>query len=234
MNNSQRTLLSMYMPITMLILTFDWIYPKAEMIEYIRYIAIIALAMATGAVKKKSLEQKIMAFSFLFVVIADYFLVFSTTIDGINRNLAPFGIVAFTLAYICLIISYHKNFKIGKPEIITSIPIIIISSAVYITLLEFMSRGIAIIAFIFGIVLSFMTWTAINTISRKYYRKKIAGVIALSGIMMYICDIGVAFRLFHPYFSAVYVPIYVNIVWGAYALGWTLLAVVINEEKLTF
>lgn len=233
MNNSQRTLLSLYIPITVLILIFDWIYPKAEMVDYIRYIAIIALALSTLVVKKHTLEQKTMSFSFFFVVISDYFLVFSKTIDGIGKSLAPFGIIGFTLAYICLITSYHKNFKVGKAEIMTAVPIAAISGAVYINLLDFMTQSIAIVAFVFGIVLSFMTWNAVNTLFRSYYRKKVSAVIAISGIMMYICDIGVAFSLFHPYYSSVYVPLYVNIVWGAYALGWTLLAVVINEEELT-
>ena len=74
---------------------------------------------------------------------------------------------------------------------------------------------------IFGVVLCYMTWTSICTIFRKYFNRRIAILIAISGILMFICDIGVAYSLFHPFYSTVYIPVLKNIIWMAYILGWT-------------
>jgi hypothetical protein len=173
-----------------------------------------------------------MALSFFFVVIADFFLVFSNTIDKIKMNLTPFGMAGFICAYICLIVAYQKNFgRAKKAEIISAIFIIIISIVVGMQLFGYIKGAIKIGAIVFALVLCYMAWTSICTIFRKYFNKKIAIIIAISGVLMFICDVGVAYSLFHPYYSRVYIPLLKNIIWMAYIIGWTLLDVVISEDK---
>lgn len=231
LKNSQRILLSIYIPFTILILLFDRAFPNSEIVQYTRYVLMVSLALSTAVVKKRKPEQKIMSLSFLFLVIADFFLVFSTTIDRLNMDLSMFGILGFMLAYICLILAYQRNFKLGKEELLAAVPVVGIFSAVYLDLFHHLEGIMAPMALVFGSVLSYMTWTAICTVFRGYFPQKTSYLIAISGILMYICDIGVAYSLFHPYYSSVYVTWLKNIVWAAYIPGWTLLALVINEDS---
>lgn len=232
MNNTQRILLAIYLPITVLVLIFDHLYPGEDMVQYLKYTTMITLFLSVIILKKKFHEQKIMAAAFFFLVIADFFLVFSTTLDNPKINLAPFGIGGFLFAYLCLIVAYQKNFKVGLAEIIAAISVLITFLYVFVSLLPYVHGPMLIGTLIFGIVLCYMTWSAICTVFRNYYYPKAALLIALSGILMFICDMGVAFSLFHPLYSGDPVPWLKNIIWGAYIPGWTLLAVIISEENL--
>lgn len=232
MNNKQRILLAIYLPITLLILIFDNLYPKADVVQYLKYAIMISLFLSVIGMRKKFYEQKLMVLSFFFLVIADFFLVFFTTLENPKINLSPLGVTGFLLAYFCLIAAYQKNFKVGKAEIITAIPIAIIFMYAIISLQPYIKGLMLIGTLIFGMVLSYMTWTAICTVFRRHFNPKTAWLIALSGILMFICDMGVAFSLFHPYFSESYIPWIKNIIWAAYIPGWTLLAVITSEKNL--
>lgn len=232
MNNTQRILLVIYIPITLLILILDNIYPKEDIVLYLKYTIMITLFLSAITMQKKIREQKIMAMSFFFLVAADFFLVFINTIDNLKLNFSALGAVGFLFAYICLIVAYQKNFKVEKEEIIVSIPIVIIFIYVFISLQPYVNGLMFIGALIFLSVLCYMTWTSICTIFRKHFNSKPAWFIAISGCLMFICDIGVAFSRFHPIYSKMYVPWLTNIIWTTYIPGWTLLVVVICEENL--
>lgn len=232
MNNTQRILLVIYLPITLLMLILDNIYPKEDMVLYLKYTIMITLFLSAITMQKKFREQKIMTLSFFFLVVADFFLVFINTIDNLKLNFSALGVIGFLFAYICLIVTYQKNFKVGKEEIIVAIPIGIIFIYVFISLQPYVKGLMFIGTLIFLSVLCYMTWTSICTIFRGYFTKKSAWLIAISGILMFICDIGVAFSRFHPIYSKMYVPWLTNIIWTTYIPGWTLLVVVICEKNL--
>lgn len=232
MNNIQRVLLSIYLPITLLILFLDNAFPNSNIIWYLKYTIIVTMFLSAFSMKKNFREQKIMNLSLFFVAFADFFLVFSLTLKNVKINLLPFGIIGFLFAYICLIFVYQKNFKLGKAEIITAVPIVIIFLIVILTLRPYIKGFMIIGALVFEFVLCYMLWTSICTIFRKYYNPKIAGVIALSAILMFICDIGVAYGLFYPVYSVMLYRVVKNIVWAAYLMGWTLLVIIISEEHL--
>lgn len=232
MNNTQRIILVIYIPFTILIILLHNICPKEDMVFYLKYTIMISLFLSAATMKKKLKEQKFMALSLFFLVVADFFLVFVSTIDRLNMDLSTYGAIGFLFAYFCLILAYQKNFKIGKAEIITAIAILIIFIYVIISLQPYVKGVILVGSLIFGGVLCYMTWTSICTIYRKYFNAKITWIIALSGILMFICDVGVAFSRFHPLYSKIYVPWLANLIWATYIIGWTLLVVIISEENL--
>ena len=232
MNNTQRILLVIYIPITVLILILDNIYPKEDIVLYLKYTIMITLFLSTITMKKKFREQKIMALSLFFLVVADFFLVFINTIDNLKLNFSEFGVTGFLFAYICLIVAYQKNFKVGKEEIIIAILIGIIFLYVVISLQPYVKGLMLIGTLIFWSVLCYMTWTSICTIFRRYFNLKSAWLIAISSSLMFICDIGVAFSRFHPLYSKLYVPWLSNVIWATYIPGWTLLVVIISEKNL--
>jgi len=232
MNNTQRILLVIYIPITVLILILDNIYPKEDIVLYLKYTIMITLFLSAITMQKKFREQKIMALSLFFLVVADFFLVFVNTIDNLKLNFSEFGVTGFLFAYICLIIAYQKNFKVGKEEIIIAILIGIIFLYVVISLQPYVKGLMLIGTLIFWSVLCYMTWTSICTIFRRYFNLKSAWLIAISSSLMFICDIGVAFSRFHPLYSKIYVPWLSNVIWATYIPGWTLLVVIISEKNL--
>jgi hypothetical protein len=231
MNNAQRSLFAIFIPMTILIVYFDNVFPQEKIVNYVRYAIMISLCLVAVSVKKKFKEQKLMAIAFIFLVIADFFLVFSTTIDILKIDIAQFGISGFAVAYICLIIAYNKNaYKIKLVEVVVAIPIVGIFIFVFNTLICYINGIMKIGAIAFALILCYMLLTSICTLFRDYFNKKIAIIIAISGILMFICDVGVAYSLFHPFYSTVYNPLLKNIVWISYIIGWTLLDVVICEE----
>lgn len=233
MRNTQRILIAIYFPITVLIFILDNYYPKENMVLYIKYGTMITLFLSALTIKKKFFEQKLMALSFFFLVIADFFLVFADTIQNLNMNLSPFGILGFLCAYLCLIAAYQKNFKLRKAEILIAIPFIIMFISVFGILMPYINNVVIKVGtLIFGVVLSYMAWTSICTIFRNYFTKKASRIIAVSGCLMFICDVGVAFSMFYPPFVMHHTPWLTNIIWTAYIPGWTLLAVLICEKNL--
>lgn len=172
-----------------------------------------------------------MALSLFFLVIADFFLVFAGTIENLKMNLDPFGILGFLCAYICLIAAYNKNFKLRRAEIVAAIPFVNIFISVFSLLIPYIYNPVMKIGtLIFGIVLSYMAWTSVCTIFRNYFTKKASWIIAISGVLMFICDVGVAFSIFYPPFVIKHTPWLTNIIWTAYIPGWTLLVLLICEQ----
>ena len=231
MNDTQKALLAIYLPLTVLVAVLDDIYPEAAVVKYVKYAIIVTFFLVSLIVEKRYYEQNVMALSLFFVMLADFFLVFSTTLN-LKVSLAPYGVVCFTLAYVCLIYVYQKNFSIGKSEIITAVPIMAAFIYVFVSLSAYVSGFMFLGALLFGITLSYMTWTSVCTIFRGYFTKRASIMIAISGICMFICDLGVAYSLLDPSYG--YAFWQKNIVWSAYLIGWALLDLIICEEDLKY
>jgi len=232
MNKLQKVLLAIYLPITMVILILDNLYPGANMISYIKYAIIISLFIVAFKIKKNFTEQFFMTLAIFFAMISDFFLVFCSTIPDLNNRVIPLGIAGFIIAYSLLILAYQKNFKFGWGEFLAIIPVLSIFIPQFIILYPFINGFMFYGTAIFGLVLCYMAWTSICTIFRGYFNPITSRLIALSGFLMFICDLGVANGIFNPAFSNSFVPWLKNIIWGSYIPAWTLLVVIIAEKNL--
>jgi len=208
------------------------LYPYAKFVYYFKYAIILSLFIVSLFVKKEYPEQKLMAYTFFFVAFADFCLVFSNVLPFIKVSLAPYGILGFSIAYILLITAYQKNFKIRLKEILVFIPILLVTIYVFYRLIYYISGPMLLGALLFGLILSYMAWTSICTIFRGYFNKKSVYLIAISGIFMFICDIGVAFSLFYPIYAIKQLSFFNVIVWFCYIMGWTLLLVLVCDKNL--
>lgn len=231
-NNAQKSLLAVYLPMTGLILAFDRLYAGEDAVQYVKYALMISLSLSVWIVQKAFREQRLMSLSFVFLVVADFFLVFSETLHNLGADVTPFGIAGFLLAYLCLIGAYRKKFRLSRPSLLSAVPVFLVFGCVFVSLRTYVGGVMLADTLVFGIVLCVMTWTAVCTMFSGYYRKSVSKWIALSGVLMFICDMAVAFSLFHPDFAGAHTPWLNNVIWGAYVPGWTLLAVVINEKDL--
>lgn len=192
----------------------------------------ITLFLSSLVTVKKYREQKIMAAAFIFLVIGDFFLVFLNTFHYSKMSIAPYGITGFFLAYLCLIAAYQKNFKMGRAEILTAIPLVLVFLCINLILHQYLQGFMFIGLVVFGAALFFMTWTAICTLFRQYFTYKAAWIIAISASLMLICDLGIVISTLNYIQTGTVLPWLENIVWAAYIPGWTLLAVLINEDIL--
>lgn len=232
MNNIQRVLLAIYLPVTIIILILDNLYQGESLVSYIKFATIITLFLVALRIKTKYHEQKFMKLSVFFIVIADFFLVFCTTITELSSKIVACGIIGFMLAYLSLIIAYNKNFKIGVGELLVVIPVVGIFLSIFLKLYPYIMGPMFYLVIIFGVVLFYMVWTSISSIFRGYFNPKISRYIALSGFLMLICDMGVANQLFNPAFAGQFVPWINNIIWGSYVPAWTFIVYIIAEDNL--
>lgn len=232
MNSIQKLLFAIYLPFTILIFFLDNAFPGHFSVIYLKYTLIITLFLVSIVVNKFHIEQKYISVSLFFVVIADFFLTFSDTLPNIKMNTDLFGMAFFMVAYIVLIIAFQKNFRLRKAEIIVAAPLLIVLITVLLSLYSYVKVPMLISAIIFGIVLCYMAWTAICTLFRRYYRRRIAFMIALAGSLIFISDMVVAFGLFHPAYAGTFVPWLKNIIWTTYIPAWTILTAIVSEDRL--
>ena len=230
MNNTQRVLMAIYLPFTAFILTLQTMYPDLPVVQYVKYITIVTLFLAGKYMRKHVPEQRLMCLAIFYVVVADFFLVYSTTLSQHTSHFIPYGILCFTAAYLCLIAAYMKNFSLGLAEVICALLIGCTYLTVIRSLHSYMNGWVLAGMMAFGLLLSSLTWISICTVFARYYRLEVALMIALSGIFMFISDIGVAYASFYPAFSPLVQQGLKNVVWAAYIPAWTLVTMVIGED----
>lgn len=231
MHFRQKALMAVYIPVTVSILVFDRLLPASMFVIYIKYLTMFSLFLSAICIRKRTTEQKIMSVSFCFLVIGDFFLVLSSALHISSLQTTLFGGLAFFCAYICLTAAYNKEFKIGRAEITAAIPFIAVLIIIFLLLFPLIKGTLRLGLLIFGLCLSFMAWTAVCTIFRGYYTKKTSFFIAVSAVLMLICDFGAGISFFYPDPSDVFYPWLKTVVWAAYVPGWMLLDVIISEEN---
>ena len=232
MNRAQKFILSVFIPLTAIILLLDPVSSSFKIVQYIRYATIFALFLVVMILPKKYPEQRIMAPAFFFMVVGDFFLVFIYTIQSIRVDLSWVGILSFMIGYLFLIKAYRKKNVERCKELVALIPFLTASLLIGWLLNPYLHGAILALGALFLAVLCTMSWQAATTLFTHHFSKKSAVMIAVSGSLMFICDAGIAFSLFHPYYSTIYISWLKNIVWAAYISGWSLAAMVVAEDKL--
>ncbi len=235
MINTQKILLTIYLPFTFLIILYDNIFPQENMVYYLKYF-IIGTLMLSALISKQEYpehhEKKWMALSLVFVFIGDFFLVFLNTIYSIDHNLDKLGVVGFMFAYICLIKAYKTKSKNKSKDLKIAIPVVIAFTFTIVIIKPYLEGFIFLPTLAFTAVIYYMMWNAICTLNRGYYSKKTSWLITISSILMVVCDTGVALSNIYPKYSVTYIPLLKNIIWGSYIPAWTLIVVIINEKNL--
>lgn len=232
MDKPQKQLLAIFLPLTMFFIVLDNLYPGAPWVNYLKFAAIISLFLTAARTPKRYLEQRILTAAMFFVMVGDFFLVFcSTLFDTAGRTL-PLGVLGFAIAYLLLITAFTKDLKISWRKAAAAVPILAISIPVIITLFPFVSGIIRYGLLLFISILCIASWSCICTVCEGYFTPQSSYRIALAGILMLVCDLGVGLSLFAPKFAGHLVPWVKNIIWGSYIPAWTLIAITVQEKKL--
>lgn len=206
--------------------------PSFEKIQYVRYATVLSLFLAVMILPKRYPEQKNMVPAFFFMALGDFFLVFIYTIEQIHLDLSWVGILSFMTGYLFLIKAYRKKTISTGKNLAALVPFLTASILIGWHLHPYMQGPVTGLGIVFMTVLCTMSWQAATTLFTHHFSKKSAIMISASGALMFLCDAGIAFSLFHPYYSTVYIAWLKNIVWTAYLSGWTLAAMVIAEDHL--
>ncbi len=230
-NNTDRIIIATYLILTVMILLFHFVYEDANPSLNLRFGVRVAMFVTTVIIVKQHREQKIITLAFLCTVISDFFFTFVKTFDFelVNRNL--YGITGFIVAYLFLIAAFQRNFKIGKKEIFTVLPFVVIFGYVLVSLKQYATGLFLMAAIVLGIVLCYAAMTMIATLYRGYFKRSIAWMIAVAGIILFLSDMVVAYSIFHPDFR-MFILWKDNLVWGTYMIGWILLLMITARHEI--
>jgi len=232
-NREQILLLKVYLPLALVIILLDNLFPGRVAVNYFKFAIVLTLFPAALITGKLYREQAILTFAILLMVVGDFFLNLCSAIPDLVGDVRIFGVLSFILAYLSLLAVFVKGRKKPGPGIyLTLVPVLAVLLSAVAAIAPHVEEKLLTGALIFTPVLGLMAWTAICTLFRGYYRGPASFRFALAGCLILISDIGVANNVFNPEYSAIIVPWLQNIIWGTYIPAWSLIAVNIADDRL--
>ncbi|QSX08514.1 hypothetical protein J0B03_12155 [Alkalibacter rhizosphaerae] len=231
MDNVRRVLVAVFVPLTFMILGFNQLFALESPALYLKFGARLLMVLSVVLVKKRYLEQKLLALAFLASLFSDFFFSFLLALrpDFPNRDL--YGIVGFIVAYLFLITAFQRHFQITKKEVLTAVPFVGVFLVILYLLLPYASGAMLVSAISLGVILCYTVTTMIATTYRGFFNKKVAFMIASAGVILFISDMVVAYSIFHPVYKEFFLW-KENAIWITYMFGWLLLLVVCTETEI--
>ncbi len=230
MKNTQRILLAVYLPLTLLILIFNSLYQFDSPALYLKFSVRVIMLVSLLVLVKRNRDHIFILLAFFFSVISDYYFVYTPTLENTVANRQLYGMLGFVVSYLFLIAAFSRNFRLGKRELLTLLPFLTVFAYVFLSIRQY-TEGIMFIAgLLVGLVLSLAGMIMVSTLYRGYFSKKAGGLIAIAGCLEVVCDVFVAFSIFHPDFKG-FILWKENTIWSTYMIAWTLLLILVAEEK---
>jgi len=234
MNDMQKLVILIFLPVVLLILILDHLLPGAAIVRYIKLAILIVLFCLTLLFKKTLrsdyIEKKLIRLAFFLVVLSDFLFVAGLHISPLHDETTLIGVIGFFTSYICLILAFRKAPLTGIGQVIAAMPVL----AVYIPFLIWFSPWVSGSLFygtlLFSLVLCGMTWRAICTITERYYTVHVAHGLALAGYLMFISDLAVGLAVFNPIFTDKFDPWLQNIIWSSFICAWIIIVLVLAEK----
>ena len=226
MNRQQHLLLRIFVPWTVLILLLNQFLPDSGATSWLKFGATATLALTVLLKGGKSHRRKKMAAAVLLAATGDLFLIL---LDA-DKLLGLVGVASFLCAYLLLIRAYGTGRKPGLGEAAAGLPYLLLIAAAAWWLSPSLGTMFSIGGFAAGLVLSLMAWSAVRLLFGGPFKPATARLLAASGMLMFLCDLGVALGL-HPSFTGSSRVLLEQIIWAAYLPGWTLLALAVLEDE---
>lgn len=230
MNLYQKVLLTLFIPVSLIIIALDYIFPSQYFVDIIKFATMAALLLASLYIKKKYNEQLLLLLALFFAVTGDFFLVL---LEHFLSFSWPMAIFFFTLAYISLSVVFSKVKYHGPMLLVLNVlPILTLIFPVIYLSYHKISGPILPLGIIFIVALSFMAWSAIKSLFGSYYSTGSAKLMAAAGLLILICDCSVILSQFGPACPHYLTLLLKTITWGTWIPAWTLVAVLIAEDNL--
>ena len=230
LSSKQKKIAIIYTLLLILILGLEYYHINFAIISWIRFLTMLSLAVVIVWSRTEEHFKKV-SIVFVLIVVGDFFLVLGNIIGGFEHNFVFLGFVPFSLAYIFLTFIYLKSYKLNIKDVLLAIPFLVLALLLYRTLNQFIEgiflKGASLVLLI---VLLIMAWSSVLFLFKDTFPKNRSIMLAISGILMLACDLGVGFDLFYPDFYLIRNLIPINLVWLFYLPGWVLLAIASTES----
>lgn len=217
--------------LTLLLMVFHALFANSWPSIIIMVINRISLMVVALASPKKFQEQHLLAIAFVLSVIADFFLVFLELIFPYRPLYDVMGMLGFIGTYLVLNMVFFKKFRFVIWDILVGLPFLAAYGIIVAILRPYATGLILDNALALGVMLCFTGANMAATVYRGYFKKNRAVLIALAGVMIFTCDMFVAFGMFHPAFSR-FVLWVENTTWIIYTVEWLVLLLLVRDESL--
>jgi len=197
-----------------------------------RYLVVVLLSVTAFIKRGSTHDQKVLFLGFPLIILGDFFLVLSHSLKGFPTDLVYLGFVPFTLAYMLIARIYLRGFRWSPLLIIPTMVYGVLLLVLGVALIPHMKVDQILLGTMLAVALTVMAWAGASAIFNGYYTRRTSLMMAISGLLMLICDYGVAFDLFYPNIWSIRNLLVINVVWLAYIPGWTVFALVVMEREL--
>lgn len=229
MNRIQRIVLLTFLPLTVIELILVYIYDTSNIVRCVQFAGTVMLFMFAVFVKKEFKEQRILVFGFLFSVIGDFFMILLPVIrKGADSNMP--GIVCFLLAYVFVIWTFNRNFRLKLSDGLLALPFLATVIYFLVTMTQYIKGTIVLAVLLFSITITIMAWTSVCTLVRGYFTRRVAIIVAIAAVALFSSDMGVAYALFYPPLKgSVWLEMFIR---ATYVPAWTLLLAVVCDKNI--
>lgn len=224
LSSKQKIIAIIYTLLLVLILGLEYYNVNFSLISWIRFLTMFSLAIVSILSNKIDHLQRV-SVVFILMVFGDFFLVLGNAIKAFDQNLVFLGFFPFALAYIVLSFIYLNSYRLSIKDVFIGLPFFILGIFLFININSFINGWIIKLAIsVLLAALLIASWTSLLFLFKDTFSKKRSILLALSGILMLACDLGVGLDLFCPNFNQIRNSIPINLVWLFYLPGWALLA----------
>jgi len=231
MSESGRKVLFVFLILTIVLLVMEEIGIDGDALIFARYTVVIVLGTVAYSRKGLTNEQRVLSSAFPLMIMGDFFLVLSYLFNGFPSELRYIGFIPFTIAYMLIARIYIKGFRwnpwLVLPTVVYGLFLVLLG----VFILPHISGVEILLGMLVASALIAMAWAGASSIWNGYYARRTSILMALSGLLMLLCDFGVAFDLFYPNISSIKALLEINVVWLTYIPGWTILALVVMERE---
>ncbi|MCR3956169.1 MAG: hypothetical protein NUK57_07700 [Gudongella sp.] len=231
MSSSSRNIFIFFLLLTIILLVMEAVGIDGNALVFTRYMVVIILSTTAYIKKGAANEQKILFMSFPLMIIGDFFLVLSYSLGDFPQELRYFGFIPFTIAYLLIAGIYIRGFKWSSWLVLPTMVYGLLLVVIAVLILPYMDGVQTFLASVVALTLTAMAWAGVSSIWNGYYGRRTSIMMALSGLLMLLCDYGVALDLFYPDIWRLREVMVINPVWLTYVPGWTILALVVMERE---
>jgi hypothetical protein len=230
-NRKQKLILSIFLTVAVLELMMIYAFNNSDNIRYFEFAVTIIMLVMAVAVKKGFREQRILVLSFLFSAVGEFFLLIYPIIkEGATGTIQ--GLATFLLAYAFIILALNRNFRWSLRDGLLMLPFICVIGFMLSTLHRYLEGTMLIAVIVFSAAICIMGWTAVTTLTRSYFSKRVAVMSAIAGVMIFASDFAAAYQIFYPpLLSNPSIPTEI-FVRATFVAAWTLLLAILFDSDI--
>lgn len=223
MNATQKLLLAIFLPYSILILGMMAAFPGHGFLKYPQLAGMVALCLFVLAGEKPDWVHRWMAVGFVFMVAGDVVFIFP-------RNYM-IGIGLYLLSYVFVVLALFRK---GRPAavqwLLLAALVLVFTGVAFNLLLPHATGGLLVAALVFSAILIAMCWTAFSTLRQPRFAPPAARLFAAGGFAILGSDVGVAYLVFDPAFSGyvLWLELWVR---ATFMAGWLLFTLALGQAS---